>query len=157
MAKTVFSSGVIVTSEWLNGARNLSFDGQDADWHYNPLGLSSLQLTGLDGVDSRYVTLSTDQPNLSSTGALVSGRTISGNKVVTGNWSFGFDPQQNPDEEQFPNRAPKSHLTNLKYENANGISLPSSAQKFAALADSDIITKKILVEFLESLSIDVGG
>lgn len=55
MAKTIFSSGVIVTSQWLNGARQIVFDGQDLDWHYDPLDLNSLVTSGPNGLDSRYV------------------------------------------------------------------------------------------------------
>jgi hypothetical protein len=156
MAKTIFSSGVIVTSEWLNGARNITFDGQDLDWHYNPLGLSSLQVSGPDGLDSRYLTLYTDQPNLSTTGVLVSGRAISGNKVVTGQWTFGYEPAQNPNEEQNHNNSPKSYLTNIKYQNANGIPTPSYSQKFAALQDPDIVTKLVLRELVDNLVLDDG-
>lgn len=156
MAKTVFSSGVIVTSEWLNGARNLTFDGQDLDWHYDPLGISSLQVSGPNGLDSRYLTLYTDQPSLSSSGILISGRAISGNKVVTGQWSFGYNPEVNPDEDQYFNRAPKSYLTNIKYENANGISTPSYPQKFAALEDPDLLTKLVFKEYLENFTLDDG-
>ena len=61
MAKTTFSSGVIVTSQWLNGAKQIYFDGADLDWHYPPLGLDSLQFSGAHGLDSRYVTLAGEQ------------------------------------------------------------------------------------------------
>jgi hypothetical protein len=156
MAKTIFSSGSIVTSEWLNGARNLVFDGQNLDWHYDPLGLSSLQVSGPNGLDSRYITLYTNQPSLSSTGALVTGRAISGDKVVTGQWNFGYNPQVNPDEDQNFNQAPKSYLTNLKYEDANGIATPSYPQKLAALEDPDILTKLVFRECLENFTLDDG-
>jgi hypothetical protein len=156
MAKTLFSSGVIVTSEWLNGARNVVFDGQDLDWHYNPLGLSSLVTVGPDGLDSRYLTLNTAQPGLSSSGEFLTGQPISGGKVVTGSWTFGFNPTENPTLTQNYNSAPRSFLTNLKYENANGINPASVTQKFAALSDSDLITKKILVENSSTGSVDNG-
>jgi len=156
MAKTLFSSGVIVTSEWLNGARNIVFDGQDLDWHYNPLGLNSLVTVGPDGLDSRYLTLSTSQPGLSSSGEFLTGQPISGGKVVSGSWSFGFNPAENPTLTQNYDNAPQSYLTNLKYENANGIDPASIAQKFAALSDSDLITKKVLVEYLSTLVVDNG-
>lgn len=156
MAKTLFSSGVIVTSEWLNGARNIVFDGQDLDWHYNPLGLNSLVTVGPDGLDGRYITLNTDQPGLSSSGEFLTGQPISGGKVVTGSWTFGFNPTENPSLTQDYDNAPQSHLTNLKYENANGIDPASITQKFAALSDSDLITKKILVEYLSTLVVDNG-
>lgn len=136
MAKTQFSSGVIVTSQWLNGAQQIYFDGQDLDWHYDPLGLNSLITTGPNGLDSRYVTLNTEQPVLSTSGILLSGFPITGNKVVTGAWNFGFNPIQNPSVFQNYENAPRSYLTNLKYD----------AVGYNSLVDSDIITKKILVE-----------
>lgn len=157
MAKTTFSSGVIVTSAWLNGARNIVFDGQDVDWHYNPLGLDSLVTKGPNGLDTRYVTLGTDQPSLSTSGIYLTGQPISGNKVATGQWTFGFDPVENPQQIQNYNNAPKSYLTNLKYDNANGIPNPSQAQKFAALEDSDIITKKVLYDIIMSIPVIDGG
>jgi hypothetical protein len=156
MAKTLFSSGVVVTSEWLNGARNIVFDGQDLDWHYDPLGLDDLEKTGPTGLDSRYVTLTTEQPTLSGTGLLLSGTPVSGSKVVTGYWGFGFDPASNPTLTQNYNKAPRSFLTNLKYSNANGISPSSASQKFAALADADLVTKKVLSDQLNALVVDNG-
>lgn len=59
--KTTFGSGVIITSKFLNGAKNLRFDGKDEDWHYSPLGLESLQKSGEFGLDSRYLTRTTEQ------------------------------------------------------------------------------------------------
>jgi hypothetical protein len=156
MAKTLFSSGVIVTSAWLNGARNIVFDGQDIDWHYNPLGLESLVTKGPSGLDSRYITLDTEQPVLSTTGIFLSGQPVSGNKVVTGAWKFGFDPNVNVTQPQNPANAPLSFLTNLKYDDANGINPATIAEKFAALLDADIITKKILVDQLDSFVADNG-
>jgi hypothetical protein len=155
MAKTVFSSGVIVTSEWLNGARSLTFDGADLDWHYNPLGLSSLVTAGPDGLDSRYLTLFTNQPNLVGD-ILVSGQPVSGDKVVTGKWTFGLDSTLNPDVSQELGNSPRSFITNLKYENANGIENPSVYQKFSSLADQDLVTKKIVKDSLDNLEIDNG-
>lgn len=155
--KTTFSSGVIVTSEWLNGAKRIYFDGQDLDWHYNPLGLDSLVLKGPNGLDSRYLTLATDQPNLTNTGILITGYPVSGNKVVTGQWLFGFDTVQNPsiDEENGQN-APRSYLTNAKYNYANGIYPASITQKFSELNDSDLVTKKIVLDQFVDLVIDNG-
>lgn len=156
MSKTLFSSGVIVTSEWLNGARNIVFDGQNLDWHYDPLGLSSLSTVGPDGLDSRYLTLTTEQPTLSGSGQLLSGQPVSGGKVVSGYWCFGFDPSENPTLTQNYDNAPRSFLTNIKYEHANGIHPASVAQKFAALADSDLTTKKVLSDQLNALVVDNG-
>lgn len=152
MAKTQFSSGVIVTSQWLNGAQQISFDGQNIDWHYNPLGLDSLVTKGPNGLDSRYITLDTEQPVLSTTGIFLTGQPITGDKVVTGGWLFGFDPSANPSEVQDPSKSPRSYLTNLKYE-AGGITV---ALKYGALSDSDLITKSILSDQLNSLTIDDG-
>ena len=164
MAKTTFSSGVIVTSSWLNGAQQIYFDGQDLDWHYPPLGLNSLVRTGPNGLDSAYVTLGTDQPQLDSNGLLVSGAPISGDKVVTGMWSFGYDPLQTGNPTNIVANSPKSYTTNLKYENAGQSTTPVPAPniptKFAALDNADLITKEILqtwVEYLfETLEIDNG-
>ena len=158
--KTTFSSGVIVTSQWLNGAQQIYFDGQDIDWHYNPLGLSSLITSGPDGLDSRYVTLGTDQPVLDALGLYVTGAPISGGKVVTGYWSFGYDPTVNPSITNIIGYAPKSYTTNDKYENANGTPTPTIPQKFAALDDSDLITKLVVAEWLayafDTLVVDNG-
>jgi len=161
MAKTTFSSGVIVTSQWLNGAQQIYFDGQDLDWHYPPLGLNSLVRTGPNGLDSAYVTLGTDQPELDSAGKFLSGLPVSGSKVVTGLWNFGYD--QNPVLANPANvlaNAPKSYTTNDKYNYANGIPGPTIPQKFAALVDADLVTKLVLLEqieqLLESLEIDNG-
>lgn len=157
MAKTTFSTGVVVTSEWLNGAREIRFDGQDLDWHYNPLGLESLILKGPNGLDSRYVTLGTDQPGLSLTGIYVTGYPVSGNKVFTGKVTFGFDPVQNPSiDDSNGTNAPLSYLTNAKYSYANGVSPASVPNKYLALSDNDIITKLVLKEQFETLEIDDG-
>ena len=156
MAKTIFSSGVIVTSAWLNGARHIVFDGQDLDWHYNPLGLESLVTRGPSGLDSRYITQNTEQPVLSTTGILLTGKPLSGNKVISGAWKFGLDPTLNPGESQNPANAPRSFLTNLKYDAANGVSNPSITVKFQALTDADLVTKKVLRDQLKGLVIDNG-
>lgn len=160
MAKTTFSSGVIVTSQWLNGAQQIYFDGQDLDWHYAPLGLNSLVRTGPNGLDSAYVTLTTDQPELTSAGLLISGAPISGSKVITGVWNFGYDPLQVGNPVNIRQNAPKSYTTNDKYNFANGIANPSISQRFAALADEDLVTKLILEEHvlepLDNLEIDNG-
>lgn len=153
MAKTTFSSGVIVTSAWLNGAKQIVFDGQDLDWHYDPLGLSSLTTSGPNGLDSRYITLGTNQPNLES-GLLINGASISGDKVVTGAWNFGYDQAGanviNPDN--VAANAPKSYTTNTKY-NAGGATI---SNRFAALSDEDIVTKLVLAEQFENFEIDNG-
>jgi len=163
MAKTTFSSGVVVTSDWLNGAKNIVFDGQDLDWHYNPLGLNSLVLSGPNGLDSRYVNLAGDQPTLTVSGVFVTGSPISGSKTVTGAWSFGYatvpgpgnvPPNQNP--ANVVANAPRTYVTNDKYNYADGIPVPSIAQKYAALDDADFVTKKILDDQLSSVVLDNG-
>jgi len=61
MSKTNFSSGVVITSKWLNGAQNISFDGLEEDWHYPPLTSDSVKLSGEGGFDGVFVTVSTSQ------------------------------------------------------------------------------------------------
>jgi hypothetical protein len=156
--KTTFSSGVIVTSQWLNGAKQITFDGQDLDWHYPPLGLNSFITAGPNGLDSRYVTLSTPQPNLEGD-QFVSGLAISGTKVVTGVWNFGYAASPvNP--ENVKENAPKSYTTNDKYNFAAGINPSTIPQRFDALQLEDLITKLVLQEqieyLLDSLVIDNG-
>lgn len=148
MAKTTFSSGVIVTSQWLNGAKQIYFDGQDLDWHYPRLGLDSLQFGGPNGLDSRYVTLAGEQSGEFNT------PTISGNKTVTGAWNFGYNPTSTIPN--IPLNAPLSFTTNTKFNFAGGAINPSFDQKFSSLANADLITKEILVSRLANLSIDNG-
>ena len=160
MAKTTFSSGVIVTSQWLNGAQQIYFDGQDLDWHFPPLGLNSLVRTGPNGLDTAYVTLTTDQPELSSAGLFLSGAPISGNKVITGVWNFGYDPLQVGNPANVRENAPKSYTTNDKFQFAGGFPSPTVPQKFNALSPADIVTKEVLQEWVthlfDTLEIDNG-
>ena len=114
--KTTFSSGVIVTSAWLNGSQQIYFDGQDLDWHYAPLGLNSLVRTGPNGLDSAYVTLTSDQPELDSNGLLISGAPISGSKVITGLWNFGYDPFVVGNPQNVRANAPKSFTSTTTQE-----------------------------------------
>ena len=156
MSKTTFSSGVIVTAQWLNGAKQIYFDGADLDWHYPQLGLDSLQFSGSNGVDARYVTLAGEQSGCYNTPP------ISGSKTVTGPWNFGFEqvdgagcfdvgvPANNP------YNAPLSFTTNSKFNFAGGAPNPSFDQKFSSLSDADLITKEILVERFRTLYIDNG-
>jgi hypothetical protein len=154
--KTTFSSGVIVTSAWLNGAQNIFFDGQNLDWHYPALGLSSLITTGVDGLDGRYITLGTDQPNLSSSGLYISGQAIAGAKVVTGSWKFGYDTTVVGNPANTAANSPLSYTTNTKYD-AGGV---TPVTKLAAMNNADLVTKQMLVdqltELLDSLEIDNG-
>ena len=149
--KTTFSSGVIVTSQWLNGAQNIYFDGQDLDWHYSPLGLNSLITTGPNGLDSRYITLGTSQPNLNGSGLYTSGTPISGTKVVTGVWNFGYDSSIVENPLNTLSSAPKSFTTNGKYNYANGTVSPSIPQKYGALQNEDLVTKLVLTDQLNYL------
>ena len=60
MAKTTFGPGVIVTSKWLNGAKEIKFDGQDKDWHYalNSIVNVTFSVADADGIDTLlYVTV----------------------------------------------------------------------------------------------------
>ena len=158
--KTTFSSGVIVTSQWLNGAQQIFFDGQDLDWHYAPLGLNSLVRTGPNGLDTAYVTLTTSQPELSSAGALLSGSAVSGSKVISGLWNFGYDPLVAGNPTNIIANSPKSYTTNTKYNNAGGVISPTVSQRYAALSDPDLLTKLVLTEkledLLENLEVDNG-
>jgi hypothetical protein len=160
MSKTTFSSGVIVTSQFLNGFQQIYFDGQDLDHHYPPLGLNSLVRTGPNGLDSAYVTLTTPQPEMTAGGLLVSGAPISGDKVVTGIWNFGYDPLVAGNPVNIRNNAPKSYTTNDKYSYAGGFPSPTVPQKLNALDEADIITKEVLVQWteylLDTLEIDNG-
>lgn len=160
MAKTTFSSGVIVTSQWLNGAQQIYFDGQNLDWHYAPLGLNSLVRTGPNGLDSAYVTLDTNQPELSATGLYVSGAGINGTKVVEGIWNFGYDPLVVGNPANTVQNAPRSYTTNDKYSYAGGVLTPTVPQKFNSLNSADIVTKEVLETWvnylLDSLELDNG-
>jgi hypothetical protein len=156
MAKTTFSSGVIVTSQWLNGSKQIYFDGSDLDWHYPPLGLDSIQFAGANGLDARYVTLAGEQSGCFNTPP------ISGAKTVTGSWNFGYEqttgtgcfelgvPPNNP------LNAPLSFTTNSKFNFANGTVNPSFDQKFSSLSDADLVTVLVLKQRLANLFIDNG-
>jgi hypothetical protein len=158
--KTTFSSGVIVTSQFLNGFQQIYFDGQDLDHHYAPLGLNSLVQTGPNGLDSAYVSLINDQPNLDAAGLYVSGFSITGFKVVSGGWNFGYDSAVVGNPTNVIANAPKSYTTNDKFNNAGGTPAPTVPQKFAALDDPDLVTKLVLEQvteyILDTLEIDNG-
>jgi hypothetical protein len=156
MAKTTFSHNVVVTPEFLNGFKEIHFDGQDLDHHYDPLGLSSLEVAGPDGLDSRYITLGTSQPSLSSSGALVSGKPIFGHKTFSGSVDFGYDFSVPGNPSNTVENSPKNFTGNQRYIEANGTDNPTIAQKFAALTPADIITKLMLAEQIQALEIDNG-
>ena len=126
--KTTFGPGVIVTSKWLNGAREIYFDGQDADWHYSPINLGDIQRGGSEGLDSIYVTTTSDQT--------FGGTPITGRKSFMGFVAFGDSSNSNPDN------APVSWTTLAKFN--QGGSEQNFTLKFANLAGQDIITKEIL-------------
>ncbi len=126
--KTTFGPGVIVTSKWLNGAREIYFDGQDADWHYSPINLGDIQRGGSEGLDSIYVTTTSDQT--------FGGTPITGRKSFMGFVAFGASSNSNPDN------APVSWATLAKFN--QGGSEQNFTLKFANLAGQDIITKEIL-------------
>ena len=157
MAKTTFSSGVIVTSQWLNGAKQIYFDGADLDWHYPPLGLDAIQFSGANGLDARYVTLAGEQSGCYNTPP------ISGAKTVTGPWNFGYEqapgatscfdlgiPANNP------LTAPLSFTTNSKFDYAGGAVNPTFDQKFNSMDSADLVTVRMLRERLAALFIDNG-
>lgn len=158
--KTTYGHSVVVTSKWLNGAKEIVFDGQDLDWHYDPLGLNSLVTSGPNGLDSRYLTLSTNQPTLSQLGEFIAGSPISGHKVVSGKWWFGFPSVlyegDNVNPANDPANAPRSYTTNSKYDYANGVSSPSVSQKFDLLNEADLVTKRIVYEQFDTFVVDNG-
>ena len=137
MAKTIFGPGVVVTSKWLNGAREIHFDGQDLDWHFSPINVKDIQRGGPDGLDSVYVTLDTDQTYLS--------RPVLGNKSFMGLIAFG-------DERfSYPENAPKGWSTNAKF--SIGGSDQAFGVRFSNLDPEDLITKKVLVDQIDNFPI----
>jgi hypothetical protein len=156
MAKTTFSSGVIVTSQWLNGAKQIYFDGADLDWHYPPLGLDSIQFSGANGLDARYVTLAGEQSGCFNSPP------ISGSKTVTGAWNFGYEQAQGAScfdlgvPQNNPLVAPLSFTTNTKFDYAGGAVNPTFDQKFNSMDAADLVTVRMLKERLAALFIDNG-
>lgn len=62
MSKTVFGSGSIVTSQWLNGAQKIYFDGLEEDWHMEPLDVEDMDTSDTNnGLGTKLVTLDTRQ------------------------------------------------------------------------------------------------
>lgn len=137
MAKTIFGPGVVVTSKWLNGAREIHFDGQDLDWHYKPINAKDLQRGGRDGVDEIYVTLDTDQTYLT--------KPALGNKSFMGLVAYGDSAFS------YPENAPKSWSTNAKF--VIGGADQAFGVKLSNLDSEDLITKKVLVDQIDNFPI----
>jgi hypothetical protein len=141
MAKTNFGPGVIVTSQYLNGAREIFFDGADLDWHYAPINRLDIQRGGQDGLDNTYVTLNTEQTSETYP--------ITGNKSFMGMVEFGSSLNTTA------YAAPKSWSTNAKF-NSGGVS-QNFALKYSNLKDEDLVTKYVLQNRIENFpAIDEG-
>lgn len=137
MAKTLFGPGVIVTSQWLNGARELKFDGADTDWHFAPINANDVQRGGDTGLDRVFMTLETDQSYGSTP--------ITGRKSFMGLVQFGDQVNTNPAS------APLFWSTNAKY--SQGGSSQSFLVKYAQLDQQDTITKQILNERINNFPV----
>ena len=138
MSKTNFGPGVIVTSKWLNGAREIHFDGQDLDFHYAPLTRRDLQRGGEAGIDNVYVTVATDQT--------ADTLPITGNKSFFGLVEFGSSRGSTS-----PGSAPKSWATNYKY--TAGGTTEQFTLKYSNLENEDMITKLVLQERFDNFPV----
>jgi hypothetical protein len=111
-------------------------------------------------LDTAYVTLNTSQPEMSAGGFYVSGSPITGDKVVSGVWDFGFDTTIPGNPANVKEFAPKSYTTNDKFNYASGIINPTPAQKLGSLNAADLVTKEVLEQWvnglLEDLELDNG-
>ena len=137
MAKTLFGPGVIVTSQWLNGARELKFDGADADWHFAPINANDIQRGGDTGLDRVFMTLETDQSYGSTP--------VTGRKSFMGLVQFGDQVNTNPAT------APLFWSTNAKYN--QGGSSQNFLVKYAQLDNQDAITKEVLNERINNFPV----
>lgn len=135
--KTLFGPGVIVTSQWLNGARELKFDGADQDWHFAPINANDVQRGGDTGLDRVFMTLETDQSYGSTP--------VTGRKSFMGLVQFGDQVNTNPAS------APLFWSTNAKYN--QGGSSQSFLVKYAQLDGQDAITKEILNERINNFPV----
>jgi len=141
MSKTVFGPGVIVTSQWLNGARELKFDGAEEDWHFNPINRDDIQRGGVGGLDRVYTTLDTDQSY--------------GVAPITGRKSFMSLVQFGDRTNANPTAAPLSWNTNAKYN--QGGEGQSFLLKYSQLQPADVITKQVLTERISNFpAVDEG-
>jgi hypothetical protein len=137
MSKTLYGPGVIVTSQWLNGAREISFDGADADWHYAPVNKNDIQRGGNSGLDTVYVTLETDQ----SYGSVP----VTGRKSFMGLVQFGDQTNTNGLS------APLFWNTNAKFN--QGGTQQSFLIKYAQLDAADAVTKEVLNERINNFPV----
>jgi len=141
MSKTLFGPGVIVTSNWLNGAREIRFDGEDADWHYSPINAGDIQRGGQAGLDSVFLTLDTEQSYRNNP--------IQGSKSFMGLVQFGDQSNTNP------NHSPLSWNTNAKFN--QGGNFQDFFVKYSQLDPADLITKEVLTERIQNFpNIDEG-
>jgi hypothetical protein len=141
MSKTVYGPGVVVTSQWLNGARELKFDGADVDWHFAPISANDIQRGGVNGLDSVYMTLQTDQ----SFGSVP----VTGRKSFMGLVQFGDQTNTNGQS------APLLWNTNAKFN--QGGPQQSFLIKYAQLEGADAITKEVLNERINNFpTVDEG-
>jgi hypothetical protein len=139
--KTVYGPGVVVTSQWLNGARELKFDGADLDWHFAPISANDIQRGGVNGIDSVYMTLQTDQ----SFGSVP----VTGRKSFMGLVQFGDQTNTNG------RSAPLLWNTNAKFN--QGGPQQSFLIKYAQLEGADAITKEVLNERINNFpTVDEG-
>jgi hypothetical protein len=136
--KTTFGPGVIVTSKWLNGAKEIFFDGLDADWHYQPINGKDIQRGGSDGLDGVYVTVTTDQE-------------FGSNPGITGRKSFMSRVQFGDKTNSSGFVSPLSWNTNARFN--TGGDDQSFSLKFANLEDADLVTKQVLSEQISSFPV----
>ena len=137
MSKTLYGPGVVVTSQWLNGAREISFDGADTDWHYAPVNRNDIQRGGNSGLDTVYVTLETDQSYGSAP--------VAGRKSFMGLVQFGDQTNTNGPS------APLFWNTNAKFN--QGGTQQSFLIKYAQLDVADAVTKQVLNERINNFPV----
>ena len=137
MSKTLYGPGVVVTSQWLNGAREISFDGADTDWHYAPVNRNDIQRGGNSGLDTVYVTLETDQSYGSAP--------VAGRKSFMGLVQFGDQTNTNGLS------APLFWNTNAKFN--QGGTQQSFLIKYAQLDVADAVTKQVLNERINNFPV----
>lgn len=139
--KTVFGPGVIVTSKFLNGFREIHFDGADLDHHYDPISKKDIQRGGEEGLDNVYVTLATEQ--------------TAGNSPIIGNKSFLGLVEFGSATASTSFSAPKSWSTNTKF-NGGGAS-QNFTLKYSNIEEEDLVTKHILQQRIDNFpAIDEG-